>query len=123
MWYAAHFLTAHIGEDVSLGVIVEETISLIEANSECDAKQKAEILAARYASTKINYLDPSPGEIKSYGVVKVLEISNTELGNESPPRDETEISYSLLKFKSVEDASKFVEGKEFTAIAWQPDGN
>jgi hypothetical protein len=123
MWYAAHFLTAHIGEgDSASGVIVEETISLVESSDEEEAYSKADILAKSYASSGISYLDPLPSKIKSYGILKIVDISNLDLGNDDRPHDKTEISYNLYKFESEDDIVNFVEGREFSAIVYSSSG-
>ena len=120
MWYAVHILIGNShAEGVSEEVVVEENVCVVECDTAADAERLGMELADQYAAAKISYFDPRPSNIEPLGVRKIVEISNPDLGADTPPQHRTEITYEILKFANRRDVESYRSGVSFNASFWQ----
>lgn len=120
MWFAVHILVGHSdAESISDEIVVEENVCVLECDTAGDAERLGLEIAARYARTKISYLDPRPSKIEPLGVRRIVEISNPDLGADTPPKHETEITYQIMKFASRRDVENYRQGISISATFWK----
>jgi hypothetical protein len=120
MWFAVHILIGHSdAESDSEEIVVEENVCVVECETAADAERLGMELAGQYARTKISYLDPRPSNIEPLGVRRVVEISNPDLGADTPPQHQTEITYEVLKFANRRDVENYRNGISVKAAFWR----
>ena len=122
MWYGAHLLIASESLDANNPLlVVEEPIYLIEAKNLKDSESKARDIASKVAASKVSFVHSGPSKNVSYGFRRIVEISNSDLGNNTPPSDGSEISFEIYKFKNHADFESYRSNSSINAEIFSPE--
>jgi hypothetical protein len=122
-WYVAHVVEAIVtASDHPGGVEAYENMYLVAAESDQAARERAEHLGRQNEQfvDETLTLNGLPARWRFLGVRKLITISNpvdVHSQDEEPPRDGTELSYSLLKFGQIADAEAFARGDQIALTA------
>ena len=113
MWYSAHIIMAVEFEDPAdqTSYPFWENITLVEADSEGEAWERAEAIGRGEETDGSDGLrwNKRPARWKFAGVRKVVECRSDDPGD--PPVHGAEVSYSQMSVADKESLAKLVQGK------------
>jgi hypothetical protein len=122
MWFAAHLVYLHKKKsNLESDLIAEESVIIIKAENYSVAEKIAyEIGSKTNIDSQISYWDPEEATVTFEGVIRLVAVSNQDLGNEKRPNHCSEITYRIMKFGSVSSFDDFKRGVEVNAKFWNP---